>query len=179
MGFIPRFGPRKRHTLFVLRFRTALILFVFVASLPARDRAARVFRAAERVQRSGDTLQAYQLYTQAAALDPSKPQYALHRDALRDWAALAAQVKLVDPSRGDSEDAARRISVEGISPSQAIGGRLALPLPRLRPTAAKTSFDLRGTARPVFEQVAAAYGIQLQFEDGYKVNEYSLNFLFN
>lgn len=152
----------------MLRIRTALILLAFSASLPARDRAARVFRAAERVQRSGDSLQAYQLYAQAAALDPSKPQYALHRDALRDWAALAAQVRLADPSRDDAEDAANRVVVEGISPSQAIGGRQALPLPRLAPTTAKQSFDLRGTARPVFEQVAAAYGIQLQFEDGYQ-----------
>ena len=32
----------------------------------------------------------------------------------------------------------------------------------------RRSFDLRGTARPILEQVAAAYGIQLQFEDGYQ-----------
>jgi general secretion pathway protein D len=136
--------------------------------LGAEDRAGLLFRAAQRVQRSGDSFQAYQLYTRAAALDPSNAEYALHRNLLRDWAALSAQASLGDSSGNDAEDAARRIAVEGLSPSEAIAGRLALPPPRLQGSAGKRSFDLRGTARLVLEQVAAAYGIQLQFEDGYQ-----------
>jgi general secretion pathway protein D len=58
--------------------------------------------------------------------------------------------------------------VEGISPSEALAGRLTLPPPRLQVSSEKHSFDVRGTARLVFEQVAGAYGIQLQFEDGYQ-----------
>ena len=58
--------------------------------------------------------------------------------------------------------------MEGLSPSEVLAGRLALPPARLQGSAEKRSFDLRGTARLVFEQVAAAYGIQLQFEDGYQ-----------
>ena len=49
-----------------------------------------------------------------------------------------------------------------------IAGRLALPPARLNGSADKKSFDIRGTARLVWEQVAAAYGIQLQFDDGYQ-----------
>ncbi len=161
-----------------------MILLAFCAVLRAEDQAGRLFRAAQRVQRSGDSFQAYQLYTRAAALDPSNAEYALHRNLLRDWAALSAQVSSVDSSGDASADslgdatsaspgdeaeaAARRITVEGISPSQASFGRPALPPPRLQDSAGKHSFDLRGTARPVLEQVAAAYGIQLQFEDGYQ-----------
>ncbi len=118
------------------------------------------------MERSGDSFQAYQLYTRAAALNPSNPQYGLRRDALRDWAALAAQITLGPTD--EAGESARRISLEGMSPSEAIAGRLALPPPRLRASTAKQDFDLRGTARPVWEQVAAAYGIQLQFEDGYQ-----------
>ena len=144
--------------------RIGLILLAFGTILGAEDQAGRIFRAAQRAQRSGDSLQAYQLYAQAAALDPVNAKYTLNRNMLREWAAGAAQVSLGD----DAEDAARRITLEGISPSEVIAGRLALPPPRLQVSAERRSFDLRGTARPILEQVAAAYGIQLQFEDGYQ-----------
>jgi general secretion pathway protein D len=144
--------------------RTALILLTFGAVLGAEDQASRLFRAAEKARRSGDSLQAYQLYTQAADLNPAKAQYTLSRDMLRQWAALSAQVSLGD----DAEGAARRITMEGLSPSELIAGRLALPPARLQVSPERRSFDLRGTARPLLEQVAAAYGIQLQFEDGYQ-----------
>jgi general secretion pathway protein D len=144
--------------------RIILILLAFGTVLGAEDQAGRIFRAAQRAQRSGDSLQAYQLYAQAAALNPANAQYALNKNLLREWAARAAQVSLGD----DAEEAARRITVEGISPSEVIAGRLALPPPRLQASTVRRSFDLRGTARPVLEQVAAAYGIQLQFEDGYQ-----------
>ena len=144
-------------------FRTGLILLALTATLGADDQASRLFRAGQRAQRSGDSLQAYDLYSRAAALNPSNDQYALLRNVLREWAARSSPVLLND----DAEGAARRITVEGLSPSEALVGRLALPPPRLQGSAEKHSFDLRGTARPVLEQVAAAYGIQLQFEDGY------------
>jgi general secretion pathway protein D len=141
-----------------------LILLALGTVLGAEDQAGRIFRAAQRAQRSGDSFQAYELYAQAASLKPGNAQYTLNRNMLREWAAGAAQVSLGD----DAEDAARRITVEAISPSEVIAGRLALPPPRLQVSAEKRSFDLRGTARPLLEQVAAAYGIQLQFEDGYQ-----------
>ena len=147
-------------------FRTGLILLAFVSAAGADDPAGRLFRAAQRAQRSGDSFQAYQLYSQAAALKPTNSQYTLHRNLLREWAGMAAQV--ASALGDDAEDAARRITVEGLSPSEVIIGRLALPPARLQGSAEKHSFDLRGTARPIFEQVAAAYGIQVQFEDGYQ-----------
>jgi type II secretory pathway component HofQ len=143
--------------------RIGLILLAFGATLGAEDQAGRIFKAAQRAQRSGDSLQAYQLYTRAANLKPANVQYALNRDMLRVWADHATQISLGD----DAEQAARRITVEALSPSEVIAGRLALPPARLQVSAERRNFDLRGTARPVLEQVAAAYGIQLQFEDGY------------
>src|ERR1700674_5104173 len=88
------FGPGKASSLSVARLRTGLILLAFAGVLGAEDQAGVLFRAAQRAQRSGDSLQAYQLYTRAAALDPSNAQYTLHRNALRDWAALSAQISL-------------------------------------------------------------------------------------
>lgn len=146
-------------------FRSALILLAFGSLLGAADQATRVFRAAERAHRAGDSFQAYQLYSRASVLDPSNADYALHRNLLRDWAALAAQVS---PGGDDADLAADRITIEGLSPSEVIAGRLALPPARLNGSADKKSFDIRGTARLVWEQAAAAYGIQLQFDDGYQ-----------
>jgi general secretion pathway protein D len=159
----------------VTLFRTGLILLAFGTALGAEDQATRVFRAAQRVQRSGDSFQAYQLYTRAAALDPLNKRYALQRNQLQDWAALSAQIALGD----DADLAAARITVEGISPSDAIAGRMALPPPRLQVSSARHSFDLRGTARPLLEQVAAAYGIQVQFEDGYQNTAPAFTFRMN
>jgi len=163
-GLSARLERLERQSLSVGVFRIGLILLAFGAVLGAEDQAGRIFRAAQRAQRSGDSLQAFQLYTQAADLKPSDAQYTLNRSMLREWAARAAQISLGD----DAEDAARRITLEGISPSEVLAGRLALPPPRLQGSTERRSFDLRGTARPVLEQVAAAYGIQLQFEDGYQ-----------
>lgn len=139
-------------------------MLIFGAVLGAEDEGGRVFQAAQRAQRSGDSLQAYQLYSQAAALKPANTQYTLNRDLLRQWATLNAQISLGD----DAEDAARQITVEALSPSEVVAGRSALAPAKLQVSTEKRSFDLRGTARPVLEQVAAAYGIQLQFEDGYQ-----------
>ena len=144
--------------------RIGLILLAFGTTLGAEDQAGRLFKAAQRAQRSGDSLQAYQLFTQAAALKPGDVQYTLNRDMLRTWADHATQISLED----DAERAARRITVEALSPSEVILGRLALPPAKLQVSTERRSFDLRGTARPLMEQVAAAYGIQLQFEDGYQ-----------
>ena len=124
-------------------FRIGLILLVFGGVIGAEDEAGRVFRAGQRAQRSGDSLQAYQLYSQAAALKPANAQYTLNRDLLRQWAALNAQVSLGD----DAEDAARKITVEALSPSEVMVGRLALPPARLQLSTERRSFDLRGTAR--------------------------------
>jgi general secretion pathway protein D len=165
--FTARLGSRKRHPLSVSVFRIGLILLLLVSALAAADTATRMFRAGERAQRAGDSLQAYQLYARAALLEPSNAAYALHRNLLRDWAAYSAQISS-GPFGDDAEQAAEKITVEGLSPSEAIAGRQALPLPHLNGSAEKKSFDIRGTARPVLEQVAGAYGIQLQFEDGYQ-----------
>ncbi len=77
---------------------------------------------------------------------------------------MSAQISQGD----DAEKTARRITLEGVSPSEAIVARTALPAPRLQGSLEKKSFDIRGTARPVFEQVAAAYGIQIQFGSTYQ-----------
>ena len=115
-------------------FRTGLILLAFGWVLGAANQATRVFRAGERAHRAGDSFQAYQLYSRAAALDPSNADYALHRNLLRDWAALAAQVS----AGGDDADlAADRITIEGLSPSEVIAGRLALPPASLKGSAEK------------------------------------------
>ena len=127
-------------------FRNGLILLIFGAALGAETQSGRLFKAAQRAQRSGDSFQAYQLYARAAALNSSNAQYALQRNLLREWAAHSAQVIQND----DAWDAARRITVEGLSPSEVIAGRLALPPPRLQGSAEKKSFDIRGTARLVF-----------------------------
>ena len=146
-------------------FRSGLILLAFGSLLGASDQATRVFRAGERAHRAGDSFQAYQLYSRAAALDPSNADYALHRNLLRDWAAFSAEVS----TGGDDADlASNRITIEGLSPSEVIAGRLALPPASLKGSADKKSFDIRGTSRLVWEQAAAAYGIQLQFDDGYQ-----------
>ncbi len=136
---------------------------------------ARLFDQAQAAERSGDTFGAYLLYARAAALEPSNVLFVSRKNALQAWAALAPQVSTqvnLDSSSGDrpdlrASDAAIRIALEGLAPSEALEDRESLAAPHLKGSSEKKNFDVRGTARLIYQQVASAYGIQVQFDNNF------------
>ncbi len=125
------------------------------------DAAADLYKAGLRAERAGDILHAYLLYRRAAALDPKNVQYAAKKEALRGLAAVSAREEL-------APDPAQQSAAEFPSTLSAADLREAMPPPRLAGSKEKKSFNLRGDARDIFEKVAAAYGIQVVFEQDYQ-----------
>src|SRR5262249_52071965 len=138
----------------LIRLGLGLIL---ASASPAAEKAQDVARAAERAQRRGDRLQALVLYTRAAELDPGNAEYQLRRNSLQATPGMVETRTLTD----EEQSGVAALLAED---PKLIEERNALPPATLKGSAEKKSFNLRGDARTVFEQVGAAYGIQIVFE---------------
>jgi len=151
----------------VVRFLRFLVVAVLCAAAsPGADFAERLFKAGERAERMGDTLQAYLLYARAAALDPSNLAYATRKAALQAKAELTAQVKL-DPDPADVAAESAKSTQENVTGDDLLE-REALPAPSLAGSPEIKSFNLKGDVRTIFEKVAEAYGLLVVFDSDYQ-----------
>ncbi len=142
-----------------MRYLRVLAIVICVATACfGSDFAERLYKAGRRAERQGDTLQAYLLYTRAAALDPANATYAAHKTALRPVAEIGIEDRL-DPEAAESP---------GNALINAPEDREALPPPELAGSKEKKSFDLKGDSHSIFEKVAGAYGLQVVFEPDYQ-----------
>jgi general secretion pathway protein D len=132
------------------------------------DTAARTFEAAEKAQKSGDSLKALLLYAQAARLDPANPVYA-QRKALAQGMASGNPVQLGPDSVTGTKGAAETDAPEAAE-------LLASPVPALSPRPGRQSFDVRGNAPELFEKIAGAFGIQVVMDRDYQPAAPSLRF---
>ena len=124
--------------------------------------AARLFEAGEIAARAGDTLQSYLYFARAAQLAPANAAYRQRKLALQSAEPLARPAQ-VEPLAAAAQGPGQAPAVEAESfPLEA-----ASPA-RLAPTPGKHSFDIRGEARSLCEQVAQAYGVQIVFDDAYQ-----------
>ncbi len=102
---------------------------------------------------------------------PANADLALQGRSLSDrLLQTAATTYGLDPARDPETRMANRIVTEELSPTDAIESAMALASSRLAPSTDRKPFDLRGTARPVIEEVAKAYGIRTIFEADFQSN---------
>lgn len=149
-------------------FFTFFVLVAVPAS--AYQRAAtpeELYDASVKAEIAGDRLQAYSLALRAAALDPNNRRFALQANSLQGRLMQATATSAYTP-QDENDRRAFRIAVEGLSPSDVIESQAALPPTRLKGSRDRKSFDLRGTARPILEEVGRAYGIHIIFEPDYQ-----------
>jgi hypothetical protein len=139
---------------------------------PGADRAQDVAKDAERAERRGDALQAYVLYSRAAALDPLNVEYQLRKNALASKPGFvqsaAVEPAAVDPDVEEAEPQTPAFADPEVLADPTEDSRIALPPATLKGSLEKKSFNLRGDARTVFEQVAGSFGIQVVFEADYQ-----------
>jgi hypothetical protein len=135
------------------------------APMRAEESAAQVFEAGRRAEHAGDTLNALLLYARAASLEPANSLFAGKRATLQAKAAQNTFVQMAPSAQAGSRALAPLVELSPIELQQA---REALPPPRLRPRPGRKSFDLRGDARMIFEQVAEAFGFAVAFEPEYQ-----------
>jgi general secretion pathway protein D len=136
--------------------------------------AADVFLSGRRAERAGHMAEAYLLYSQAAAMDPSNRTYWLRSQAVRTRAALEAKVgeaplPQVDTSTStiDEEVVADAPPLATATAADRREAKTLLPPPELKPKPGLQSFDLRTDAKQLFEKVAAAFDLACIFDEDY------------
>jgi len=143
-----------------------LFLCWLAAITCASDVAERAFREGQKAERSGDHLKAYLLYTQAAQADASNPLYSGRRAAVAQSNALRPLTQVVPNPANQTITA--ELEAEGLTDGQSLESPAASLPPRLAASPEKHSFRIKGGAREMFEQVAAAYGVHVLFDPGYQ-----------
>jgi len=154
-----------------MRVLCALALVWLAGGLAAAsDKEARqMYDQARKAERKGQIIEAYLLYSQAAARDPKTMEYWLRAQGLRVKATLMATEKLPQsgipvpegPATIGEATAAREPAVE--EPQ----GPIALSLAELKPSPERKDLDFRGDARTLFTLVAKLYGLEADFDTDY------------
>jgi Flp pilus assembly secretin CpaC len=135
--------------------------------LSAAGAGEQFYRRAQKAEKSGDVVEAYLLYARAVAADRNNLDY---------WAKLHA---LRPAAEAQSSELLRRSALSRPpAPSSGLIGSMTkkdledlermLPPPRLAPAPGMRSFNLRGNARELFEQVAAQLGYTVIFDSDYQ-----------
>ncbi len=139
-------------------------LLAFTCLSASETVAARLAREARRAQNSGQLVRAYLLFAEAAARDPQNPTYRASRDALASSAELLSQAKIesanISADIKQAENAAPEPPIQSISKKELERDETLQGLPRVRANSSLHSFDLRGSEKSMFQDVAAAYGIR-------------------
>jgi Flp pilus assembly secretin CpaC len=165
-----------------------------------RRRAVKLYFDSSRLFEKEHFEEAMRGYRQAAALDPSNPDYALAADVARSHAATALiQTAAKDRMRGDA--AASRAALERAlvldprnpqaaghldelgddallrqpSPIYEEGADGLAPAPELQHTAGAQSFHLRADQRQIVKQVFKAFGVEATLDDSIQAKQIRLD----
>ena len=147
------------------KLAVCLVAVALTGACRADDFAEKLFKAGQRAEKAGDKFHAFLLYARAAAIDPANAKYAMRKAALQAAPALQIEERLgMDPA-GDPEG---WLDSEPLSAGDLLAAIEMRPPPHLQWKPGMKSFDLKGEARTIFEQVAAAFGVVVIFDVGYQ-----------
>ena len=157
----------KKHVKSLVKLRGFLVGLILLATVArAATDAERLFEKAQKAERSGQVVNAYVLYSEAAAADPNNLKYWQRAQALRPAATMmsVSQPKLstTDPIPLDSSLFGR------ISDQELREARKPLPPVRLHLPAGRRDFDFMGDSKSLWEQMAAALHLKIAFETQYQ-----------
>lgn len=145
--------------------RPIIVFLCACLCLTAGENASALFRKARKAEGRGDFATAYLLANQAVAEDPNRPEYWNFAQAMRSKAIPA--LKVATPS-SDASALADDAGLPGISDAELKEARKVLPPPALEGSSALKSFNLRGDAKRLFEEVFKAYGLEAVFDTDYQ-----------
>ncbi len=153
-----------RASIVIVRFlQTFALLCVAGLVCHGEDFAERLYRAGQKAEKAGDKFHAFLLYSQAAALEPANPEFAMRKNAMQADAAMSAKVK-VEAIAEDSGPAVSEAWTEK-DLGDARAGKLP---PRLKSSEEIKSFDFNSDPKTVIEKVMASYGLLVVFEGDYQ-----------
>jgi general secretion pathway protein D len=158
-----------------VRIRVWLFVLALATTLAAQaPTAADIYMRGRKAERAGHIVEAYLLYSQAAALAPENKTYWLRSQAVRTRAVLNAKAGLPLNAGAEAseepipEDEPPPPEIPAATPADRAEVRNLLPPPELKPTPGTRDFDLRGDAKQLFEKVGQAFGLQCVFDDDYQ-----------
>ena len=137
-------------------------------------RAEVRFKDAQKAERKGELVRAYLLYSEAAAFDPSNLQYWLRAKTLETRASAYGKKKAGEPpvlvgapadaALKNRKEEAEAPETEPVTEAELAEARQAQPPLEVKTGGERRSFDIRGDARALFQQVARLYGLDVVFD---------------
>lgn len=132
--------------------------------------AAQVFARGRKLEKKGKTIDAYLLYSQAAAMDPANPKYRAFSQAVQRQAVMEAKPTVSAAPAGDASGVEDEAAAEDsrITDQELAEARQPRPPRELKATPGVKSFDLKDNAKGLFEKVSKAYGLDVVFDGDYQ-----------
>ena len=145
------------------------LLDVSVPVRAAEPSAKELYKRGRKYEKSKDFANAYLMYSQAAAKDPSKTDYWRRAQALQRRAASSANVM---PQLGGLPPAPSPAEpLSAASPEEVVEARQPQPPVELEAAALRRDFDINGDIKVLWEQVTKAYGLEVIFDGDYQAGQ--------
>lgn len=153
-------------------------MFVLAAVLCWGGEAGRLFKQARKAEKAGDFPEAYFLYSQARALNPSRQQFMLGAEGVRvraeETLEAAARLDAV-PSLGSASAFLLQTAqtpppavLKPIGRNETEEVRRLRPPIELQPQVKRTDFRLKGSIQEIYEKVAREFGLDVLFDSDYQ-----------
>ena len=150
----------------------ALILCLLTAGalLAAGPSAPELFGKGRKAENAGHMVEAYILYSEAAAMDPGNRDYWMRSQAVRTRAELEAKLapQAGPPALEAGIEAAPQPHFDPPTPQDRADARQPLPPTELKAQSGLKDFDLSGNTQRLFEEVAHAFGLDCIFDNDYQ-----------
>ena len=132
----------------------------------AASSAEQLFKQAQKAEHDGHVVEAYLLYAEAAAADPTNLSYWQHAQALRPAASLINPSPPKPPEL--SSEKVDHTLFGKITDQDLEEARALLPPPKLKPVAGRRDYDLRGDSKELWERLAAELELKVLFDTQYQ-----------
>jgi general secretion pathway protein D len=165
----------------------ALVLALVLATPVYATQASDIYRKAQRLEKSGKVIEAYLLYSEAAALEPRNTLYSARTAALQVKAvrlqqlqakAAAAAVPAADPAAAPADPGTDDPEpyYTSITARELAQARQALPPAQLKLQSGRFDFHLNVDPKELFDQVAQRCGLQTAYDTEYPATPQKIHF---
>lgn len=143
-----------------------------------KEQAAALAKKAKKSAKAGEPANAYLLYSEAAALQPGNRKLTGKMESLQSRATLQSKPEVPDLTPEDSVPPilAPEDVFDSITAREFALARQPQAPPALKAGAGTQDFDLTGTARTLFDQVAQRFGLDTVYDGDYPATGKQIRF---
>jgi general secretion pathway protein D len=147
----------------------ALVLLPFLLAAADEPSAWELYERGRSAEKAGRMVEAYLMYSEAAAMEPKNQTYWFRSQAVRSRAALQA-LPVPKLPQGESDPAdvdAAGQAIEEATPQDRIEARKPLPPTELAAQSGAKDLDFRGDFKQLWEETSHAFGLDCVFDADY------------